>query len=190
GAKDFGQLADRVAFQWAQAWDATGIGIWMTVLIIVAVAAAVYALVKKSDMGLLGAILLCSIVGGVGYRAVVLPNQAWMLSTGASLSALKELCALPEGTAQWRHSGCAEKARRDNLDLRPPKIIRAISFAEPSFVFSVGDKITLPPVSKAVIPPVAEDPRPAWLINIGEPEGRTALDDLVKAAAAADRCIR
>jgi hypothetical protein len=123
----------------------------------------------------------CSLVAGVGYRAVVLPNQLWMLSTGASLSALREVCALPEGTSAWRDSGCEGRA---------PKVIRAISFAEPSLVFELGNKIILPPDSTPEIPPIAEDNRPAWLINIGEQPGREALDNLIKDAVAADRCVR
>jgi 4-amino-4-deoxy-L-arabinose transferase-like glycosyltransferase len=186
-ASDFGPpLSDRVAYIWSEAWKAASIGIWVSFLIALASGATIYALWKKQPLGLLAGILACAAVGGIGYRAVVLPNQSWILSTEASLSALKELCALPEGTAQWRKSGCAN----DPSGFRPPKIVRAISFAEPSLVFELGNKITLPPVSKAVIPPVAEDNRPTWLINIAEPEGRKALDELVVAASAADRCIR
>ena len=186
-ASDFGPvLADRVAFIWSQAWNATGIGLWITVLIILAAGATIYAWWKKSPVGLLGGVLLCALAGGVGYRAVVLPNQSWILSTEASLSALRELCAFPEDSARWRESGC----ENDPNGFRPPKVIRAISFAEPSLVFELGDKIALPPVSQAVIPPVAADSRPAWLINTGDEEGRQALNDLVAAAASADRCIR
>lgn len=107
-----------------------------------------------------------------------------MLSTNASLAALKEVCALPEGTQQLRVSGC------DTAQFRAPKIIRAISFAEPSLVFELGNKITLPPDTATTIPPISEDNRPAWLINVGDDTGRKALDQLVKNAVAADRCIR
>ncbi len=182
GAADFGpDLADRVAFMWKQAWDATGIGFIPSILIVLATLGTIYAVWKKQPMGLLGGIVACAVAGGVSYRAAVLPGQSWMLSSEASLSALKELCALPEGTAQWKKSGCKDRA---------PKVVRAIAFGEPSLVFALGDRIILPPVSNAVIPPVADDNRPAWLINAGEEEGRKALDELVKAAAAADRCIR
>lgn len=181
-AADFGPpLADRVAFAWIEAWNATGIGYWPTIAIVLAAGATVYAVWKKLPEAVLVGLLLCSIAGGVLYRSVLLPNQTWILSTEAALSALTELCALPEGSAAWEKSGCEGRA---------PNLIRAISFAEPSLVFHLGNQITLPPVSKAVIPPVSEDPRPAWLINTGEEAGREALNDLVVAAAAADRCIR
>jgi 4-amino-4-deoxy-L-arabinose transferase-like glycosyltransferase len=182
GAHDFGPaLASRVAWMWRQAWNETGIGLWPTILIGLAAGVTIYALVKKHAVGLIAGIIACSAAGGIGYRAVILPNQSWALSSGAALSALKEICALPEGTAQWKQSGCKGRA---------PKIIRAIAFAEPSLVFALGDKIILPPVVKAELPPIAEDNRPAWLINIGAKDGRKALNDLVEAATAADRCIR
>lgn len=183
-ASDFGVLSDRVGMMWEQAWKGTGIGIWPTILILAAAGYTIYALVKKNAVGLIAGLVACSAVVGIGYRAIIMPNQSWMLATNASLSALKELCALPEGTAIARDSGC------DPQKFRAPKTIRAIAFAEPSFVFEVGNKVLLPPDAKPVIPPAAEDNRPAWLINIGETEGKKALGDLIDAAVAADRCIR
>ncbi len=180
-AEDFGALAGRVGGTWEQAWNATGIGLWPTILIALATIGTLYALFKKHQIGVLAGLVACSAIAGMGYRSVVLPNQAWMLSTGASLSALKELCALPEGTQQWRDSGCEGRA---------PKKIRAIAFAEPSLVFELGNKIDLPPDSSAELPSIAEDNRPAWLINIGEKAGQDALDKITLAAVAADRCIR
>lgn len=88
---------------------------------------------------------------------------------------------MPEGTAAWKKSGCEGRA---------PKVVRAMAYYEPSLVFELGGKILLAGESKAVIPSVAEDNRPAWLININEKDGRKALDELTDAAAAADRCIR
>jgi hypothetical protein len=129
----------------------------------------------------LAGLLACAVVGGIGYRAVLLPNQSWILSTEAALSALQEVCAFPEGSSAWQQSGCEDRA---------PKVIRAIAFAEPSFVFHLGNQIILPPLSNATIPSPAEDSRPAWLINTGEEAGRKALDELIANAAAADRCVR
>lgn len=180
-AGDFGDLTQRVSAIWAQAWENTGIWIWPTLLILLAAGGTIYALVKKHAVGLIAGLIACSAVAGISYRAVILPNQSWMLATGASLSALREVCALPEGTAAWRESGCEGRA---------PKVIRAIAYAEPSLVFRLGDKIILPPESTAEIPTITEDNRPAWLINIGEEKGREALDALLDAATAADRCVR
>ncbi|HEX5007891.1 MAG TPA: glycosyltransferase family 39 protein [Hyphomonadaceae bacterium] len=181
-AADFSPLIrDRVAFEWEQAWNATGIWLWPTILIGLAAAGTAYFFFRKMAVGVLAGLLACSIVGGIGYRAVILPNQSWILSTEAALSALKEVCALPEGSSAWQQSGCEGRA---------PKVIRAMAFAEPSFVFHLGDQIYLPPASNPAIPSLAEDNRPAWLINVGEEEGRKALDGLLANAAAADRCVR
>lgn len=180
-AQDFGDLSERVAHVWQQDWAATGIGLWPTLLILAAAGGTLYALLKKNAVGLIAGLIACSVAAGVGYRALILPNQSWMLSTGASLSALREICALPEGSSAWRDSGCQGRA---------PKKIRAIAFAEPSLVFEVGNQIDLPPESSVEIPSIAEDNRPAWLINVGEEVGREALAKLVKEATAADRCIR
>jgi 4-amino-4-deoxy-L-arabinose transferase-like glycosyltransferase len=189
-AHDFGpELAERVQYMWDQAWAATGVGIWVTFLIAVAALATMYAVWKKLPMLMLGGLAACALVGEVSYRAVVLPNQSWVLSSEAALSALKELCALPEGTAAWQKSGCARQTQ-NGQPLKAPVKIRSIAFGEPSFVFALGNKIDLPPVSSPAIPPVEQDNRPAWLINAGEKEGREALDELVRGAAAADRCIR
>lgn len=180
-ASEFGEYATRVAGVWQGAWDATGIGLWPSILILLAAGGTIYALVKRQTVGLLAGIVACSLVAGVGYRAFVLPNQSWMLATGASLSALREVCALPEGSSAWKESGCEGRA---------PKKINAISYAEPSLVFELGNQIVLPPESTPEIPPIAEDNRPAWLINIADPPGREALDKLIEQAVAADRCVR
>jgi hypothetical protein len=180
-AGDFGADAARVAGIWENAWNATGIGFWPTILILAAAGATIYAVVKKHSVGLVAGIVACSAIAGIGYRAAILPNQAWMLPTGAALSALREVCALPEGTSAWKDSGCEGRA---------PKLIRSIAYAEPSFVFELGNKVILPAESNATIPPIAEDNRPAWLINIGEEAGRKALDELIDSAVAADRCVR
>jgi 4-amino-4-deoxy-L-arabinose transferase-like glycosyltransferase len=181
-ARRFGHaLSDRVAFDWAQAWKASGVGLWPTLLIVLASGGTIYAFVRKMPMAMLGGLLACSLVAGWSYRVGVLPNQTWTLSTEAALSALKEICALPEDTAAWKKSGCEGRA---------PKVVRAMNYYEPSMVFELGGKVLLAGESKAVIPSVSEDNRPAWLININEKDGRKALDELTDAAAAADRCIR
>ncbi len=180
-AEDFGAIGPRVAFLWDQAWSATGIGIWPTLFMLAALGGTLYAVVKKNAAGLLAGIVACSAVTGMSYRGLILPNQAWMLATNASLSALREVCALPEGSAARAQSGCEGRA---------PKVVRAIAFAEPSLVFKLGNQIILPPDSNVEIPPIAEDNRPAWLIDAADPVGKKALDTLVKSAVAADRCVR
>ena len=78
--------------------------------IALAVAGTTYFYFRKMAFGVLAGLLACSVVGGIGYRAVLLPNQSWILSTEAALSALKEVCAFPEGTSAWERSGCEGRA--------------------------------------------------------------------------------
>ena len=181
-ARRFGHaLSDRIGFDWASAWKASGVGWWPTSLILVTTAATAYAFVRKKPLAMLLGLLACSLVTGWSYRIGVLPHQTWTLSTKAALSALTEICALPEDSAAWKKSRC---------EGRGAKVVRAIAYYEPSLVFELGGKILLAGESKAALPSVAEDARPAWLINSNEKEGRKALDELTDAAAAADRCIR
>jgi len=105
-----------------------------------------------------------------------------MLATGASLSALREVCALPEGSAAWAKSGCpgprAKGRARHRLCRAEPRL-RAGQPNRPA----AGNRTSR-------FPPIAEDNRPAWLIDTGDKVGKKALDDLVTAAVAADRCVR
>lgn len=181
GVEEFGALGPRVSSLWEQAWNATGVGLWPTLLMLLALGGTIYALVKKSPPLLLAGLVACSAATGISYRAAILPNQSWMLATNAALSALREVCALPEGSAAWQESGCEGRA---------PKVVRAIAYAEPSLVFKLGNQITLPPESSIEIPPIAEDNRPAWLIDAGDKIGKDALAELIKSATAADRCVR
>jgi 4-amino-4-deoxy-L-arabinose transferase-like glycosyltransferase len=175
-------LRDRAIFEWGAMWRDHGAGLWPTLLILLPTGVAIYALLRRMPMVLIGSLVACALVTGFVYRVMVLPNQDWMLSSRAAVSALEEVCALPEGTAAARRaSQCIDRA---------PQLVRAIAFGEPSFVFALAGRVTLPPKSTTDIPPVQEDNRPAWLINLNNPEGKEALKQLVEAAAASDRCIR
>jgi 4-amino-4-deoxy-L-arabinose transferase-like glycosyltransferase len=174
-------LHDRVLFEWGEAWREGGVGLWPSLLILLATAGTAYALVRRLPIPLMGGLVACAIITGFCYRVLVLPNQSWMLASRAAVDALAEICALPEGTAAARATSCIDRA---------PATVRTIAFGEPSFVFAVGGKVILPPDSSAEIPPIQEDNRPAWLININEDAGKEALRKLVEGAAASDRCIR
>lgn len=174
-------LRDQVSWIWKGEWDAAHVGFWPSFLIVVISGATIYAFIKRQAMGVLAGLLACSLVGGVAYRTMVLPHQSWILSTDAAVSALTEICALPQGSQRWKESGCSGRA---------PTAVRAIGYAEPSLVFELGGKVTLPPESSSDVPPVTEDNRPAWLIDQRTKTGKAALKALVDQAAAADRCIR
>jgi 4-amino-4-deoxy-L-arabinose transferase-like glycosyltransferase len=181
-AHDFGRvLADRVEAVWRRDWDKAGVGLWPSLLILLIAGATVYAFVRKSGLGVLAGLLGCSLIGGVALRTMVLPNQTWVLPSEAAMSALREVCAFPEGSARWNESGCEGRA---------PKFIRAVGFAEPSLVFELGNHITLAEETTTDMPAVADDNRPAWLIDGLTEEGRTAIGRIVEQAASADRCVR
>lgn len=181
-AEAFGPgLAERVAYIWGRDYAASGAGLWTTLGLCVASVWTCWAFLNRRAVHLLAGLLACAVTGGIGLKGLVLPNQSWMLATNASIDALGEICAFPEGTAIHKASGCSGPA---------PKLVRAIAYAEPSLVFELGGRIILPPDSTASIPGVAEDPRPTWLINVGEAEGRDALKRLAQSARSADRCLR
>ncbi len=174
-------LTDRVAWSWSQDWAANGSGIWPMILIAVCVVFTGVAFFRKMQFAAMAGLVACTLAAGVSYRALVLPNQTWVLHTEAALSAINEVCAAPEGTVQRRASGCEEPG---------PSIVRSIAYAEPSLVFELAGRVSLPPKSSAVLPPVSDDARPAWLIDVNTEEGAAALGQITTAAAAQDRCVR
>lgn len=181
-ADNFGPLLkDRVAEIWQDDWNATRVGLWPAFLVTVIAGATIYAFIKRQSSFVLAGLLACALIGGVAYRTMILPNQTWVLPTKAAESALAELCAFPAETTLWKQSGCTGRA---------PNIVRAVGYAEPSLVFALNNKITLPPVSSTELPDVTEDNRPAWLIDDRTKAGKAALAALVDQARDADRCIR
>lgn len=174
-------LSERVAAAWSQDWSATHISIWPMTLIAIATGGAIYATLVRSQLGVIGAILACTLTLAFSYRAFLLPNQTWVLPTTAALEAIDEICARPVGAPVAKNSTCTDP---------PPATIRAIGYNEPSLVFSLGGNVILQPRATTVIPELTEDARPAWILNVALEEGRAALADLVATAAASDRCIR
>ena len=142
---------------------------------------AIYATLVRSPVGVLAAILACTLTLAFTYRILVLPNQNWVLPTKTALEAIDEVCARPVGAPAKAGSDCTDV---------PPMLLRAIGYNEPSLVYSLGGSVLLQPRATAVLPDVTEDPRPAWLLNIAVEDGRAALAELVATADAADRCIR
>ncbi len=174
-------LSDRVAFIWDQQWEATGVSIWPMMLVAIATGGAIYATIVRSPVGVIAAVLACTLTLAFTYRTFVLPNQSWVLPTNAALEAIDEVCARPVGAPLARGSTCTDTA---------PRTINAIGYNEPSLVFSLGGNVVLQPKASTLVPPQTEDPRPAWLLNVALEEGRAALADLVATAAASDRCVR
>ncbi len=182
-ASDFGYRADRVAAIWAQDWKDVGAPIWPMLLGIVIISATTWTFIQKRWELTFLALIGCSLIVGGSLRGVVLPKQDWIIATNAAMSALREVCGFPEGAARSKAIECAETP--------PPQLVRAITFAEPSFLYSLNGRASLPPDTTPDVPPLSSgDTRPVWLINIMKEEGRRALRSIVHQADEADRCVR
>ena len=182
-AGDFGSEELRVMSLWNADWQAVGAPVWPFILTILAVA-SVYAFyfLRKYDAALI-ALLGCALVAGVSLRAVILPNQTWIIATDAAMAALDGVCGYPEGSA-------ANKKAVHCTKITAPKTVRAITYAEPSFVYSLNGKIELLHKEDVTLPPIKEDERPVWLINTLIPNGKIAFNNLIQNAAEAGRCVR
>lgn len=183
-AADFADAASRIDTIWSDDWRAKGVGAWPSIAIFAVTLTTVLVCAFGRLRQTLLALLACALITGVSYRSLLLPNQGWTLATEAALEALTEVCALPDGAARDK-TDCTGEA---------PALVRAIAFAEPSFVFSVAGKTVLPPKSTptpgAALPPIADEPHSAWVINAEKPEGAAAIAQIVEEAADAGRCVR
>ncbi|MBI1338992.1 phospholipid carrier-dependent glycosyltransferase [bacterium] len=188
-AAEFGaEMQERIAFFWSRDWRLSGPGWWATIAIIGVAAGVVFASVRGRRAAALGGLVAASFVAGWLYRAVLLPNQSWMLATPAAIETLAEVCGLPEGAARDK---AAARAGADGGCTSPaPRIVRAVGFAEPSFVFALGGAVTLPPASTTDLPPASEEARPVWVVNVASEDGRDGLNRIIEQAAAGDRCVR
>ncbi len=182
-AGDFGKEELRVMSLWNADWQAVGAPIWPFLLTIAAVMTVfVFSFLRKFDAALI-ALIGCALIAGVSLRAVVLPNQTWIIATDAAMAALDGVCGYPEGSA-------ANKKAAHCNDVTAPKTVRAITYAEPSFVYSLNGKIELLHKEDVTLPSIEEDARPVWLINTLIPNGKIAFKNLIQNAANAQRCVK
>ncbi len=137
-AADFGpELSERVSWIWNEAWKATGIGVWVTVLHRHRDARDDVCDVEEAADAAAG-------------RAVRLrAGRRGRLSRGDAARA--ELDAVDQRVAV-RTERTLRPARRDGAGgdqsgctKRRRSWCRAIAFGEPSLVFNLGNKIVLPP---------------------------------------------
>ncbi|MFC7291609.1 ArnT family glycosyltransferase [Hirschia litorea] len=183
-ASDFGGEALRVMSVWNADWQAVGAPIWPFALAIIVTVSTAYFFIKQQFDAALISLVVCALVVGVSLRTVILPNQTWVIATDAAMKALEGVCGFPKDSAAHKRTliECAYAT--------PPSKVRAITYAEPSFVFSLNGKILLPPKANSTLPPIAEDARPVWLININKPVGLQAFREIISQAASADRCVQ
>lgn len=182
-AGDFGLESLRVSSIWNADWQAVGAPIWPFVLAILIVSTTIYFFIQQKFEAALLSLVGCALVVGVSLRTVVLPNQTWVIATDAAMKALDGVCGFPEESAARKQSThCAH--------IVAPHKVRAITYAEPSFVFSLNGQILLPPKANSTLPSIAEEARPVWLINIQKPVGLQSFREIISQAAAADRCVQ
>lgn len=121
--------------------------------------------------------ILSGLLTGWHIRAVALPGAVWLQPTSAARLALAEACALPRGNPE----PCAGPA---------PARVQAVGYAEPSLVFTTGTATVIPPQTIVALPEDDSLYPQAWLLNVEDAAGASALADLRTAAIAARRCVR
>ena len=178
-AGDFGDAASRISLIWREDWNSAGAPIWPFIVSLIVTLGTVFATLRRQlGLALLG-VVACSVATGTTLRGEVLPKQNWIIATNAAIDALNEVCGMPQGVDS--HADCTEDR---------PVLVRAIAFAEPSFVFTLGGHLTVPPNSSTELPPKSKEPRPTWLIDLANAEGRLALSEIVEQAELQQRCVR
>ncbi len=182
-ANDFGSDELRVANVWLWDWKSVGAPIWPFLLAIIATLTTIYFFVRKQFETTLIALVGCALIVGVSLRTVILPKQSWIIATNAAMASLDEVCGFPKDSAARNNAPQCQ-------DITPPNIVRSVSYAEPSFVFSLNGKIILPPKVTSELPDISEESRPVWLINTQKPEGLQALEEIVSQARSANRCVK
>ncbi len=174
-AGDFQTAADAVVFG---AWDgASGFPPWLWIAGAVAALAALVADWSRRTLLAAAMAMTASLLVGWHIRAVFLPSQTWVAATPASLRTLQDVCALPRPEGR---PAC----------LRPPAAdLRAVGYAEPSFVFEAGTRATIPPRTVVEVPDDPADLPVAYVINLEHSTGPPALAALTAEADAEGRCV-
>lgn len=120
------------------------------------------------------AAIMASVLIGWHVRLVFLPGADWMQPTQMARASLADVC----GLKGWGYKGC---------DRAPPERVQAVGYAEPSLVFTTGTNTILPPKTRIVLPDDEADYPVVYLLNIEDPAGAAAQDELTKLALMADR---
>ncbi|MEL6830459.1 MAG: glycosyltransferase family 39 protein, partial [Pseudomonadota bacterium] len=120
--------------------------------------------------------VVASLVLGWHARIHFLPTQLWVQATETGRAALTELCGLP-----------GEDCSGD--DLSAPERILAVGYAEPSYVMTLGTQNLHPPETPIGLPNDMSGGPIVYLINLEDPDGQPALDQLTEEAAAGNHCV-
>ena len=150
------------------------------ILLWAAIAAAMITLILAAMRRLnamIVAAVLSSVLIGHHLREDFLPSQQWIQPTVTARLALAEVCARPRGNPET----CAGQA--------VPERVRAVGYAEPSFVFTTGTNTTIPPQTVIAVQDGNRiEPVTAFLINVEDEVGAAAMETLTAEANALGRC--
>lgn len=161
--------ADTVMAQWAPMLEYP-LGFWWVGLAVF-IATLGLAAMRRIGLAVAGAVLAATLFGW-HVRAVFLPSQTWVQPTVVARAALAEVCGLPgEGEGE---------------DCVPPAMIQAVGYAEPSYVLTTGTQNLHPPETVVALP---EHPPAVYLINLEDPSGPEAVEELKRQATLAGMCI-
>ncbi len=137
---------------------------------------AVIALgLRRQALASLAAVASALMIGW-HIRAVFLPSQTWLQPSVTARLALEHVCAVPGALG-----ACPDRA---------PDHVRSVGYAEPSLVFALGTRTTIPPQTRVELPDDPEAYPLAYLLNTEDEAGAAALADLEGRARLQSRCVR
>ena len=154
-------------------WSSIDVVAWPLVFVAIAwVLALLFVAIRKYQLAVVFAIL-SSVLIGWHIRIAVLPTQTWVQATITARDALQDVCGLPS------QAGC---------DPVPEENVQALSYAEPSFVFTTGTQVKISPDSSDLLD-TSKGPQ-AWVINLEDQAGRDGLESLRTQAEASGWCFQ
>ena len=135
----------------------------------------VAAIFRRIGLGVALAIF-SSLLIGWHIRGVFLPAQQWVQPTFVARAALASVCGLPTGNP-------------DTCMHIPASRVQSVGYPEPSFVFTVGTNSTIPPHTVIDLPQSDARYPVAYLLNMEQEVGASALEQLIAEARTEERCV-
>lgn len=120
--------------------------------------------------------IITSIALGWHIRIAAIPSAIWIQPTEAARMALADVCALGEDNL----ASCPADANHT---------IRALGYAEPSFVFTTGTDVTIPPYTALDLPDDRSRYPLTYLLNTEDAVAREAEAALLASAEVLGLCV-
>ncbi|MEO1407489.1 MAG: glycosyltransferase family 39 protein, partial [Pseudomonadota bacterium] len=172
-AGDFvNQDASAVLASWA---PSAGMPMAFILLAVIAGLATVIALAFREFGACVVLAVVTSLALGWHIRIAAIPGAIWAQPTEAARIALSDVCALGDDNLP----GCPTGSKHS---------IRAVGYAEPSFVFTTGTDVTIPPYTVLELPDDRAEYPLTYLLNTEDPVGEEAQAALSAAAEANGLC--